>query len=259
PAAGGSESPRRAPPPRSAPDRRGSNLSPEPTAPTRPRRSSSQSRPMRTNRPRTPTLLSRSSRSRQTSPLIRSRTSSPWRRSRGTSPPTRARGCCRSRSQLRHVRAHGREGNSPDLRPAPDPLVQRLHHLAGALPEGPDEHRGPGARDRRPDRAHPRSLLDDLYRPRVEVRTGRLMDPIGEAAADQGQVGALNAKNELRGGGDVGDGVCKRYLVRNRLPRLLGRHLLTGNDHHRLDALRGIQAGRGERALIARADDEAPI
>ena len=140
--------PPRAAPRRFAPDHPGSNRGRARRAPTRPTRTTSPSRPTRTTRPRTPTRRSRSIRSRRTSPRTRSTGWSPWRRSRGMSPRTTGTGWRNPGSQLWDVRAHRREGNAPDLRPVPHPLIERLHHLASALPERPRGRARAG--DRRP-------------------------------------------------------------------------------------------------------------
>ena len=112
--------------------------------------------------------------------------------------------------------------------PVPHPLRELLHHAAGALPERPDEHRRPRARDRRPDCAHPRRLVNDLHRARIEVSPVGLVETIGKPPPDQGQVGALDAQHQLAGRRDVCDRVRERDLLRDRPPSLLGGHLFVG-------------------------------
>ncbi len=48
----------------------------------------------------------------------------------------------------------------------------------------------------------------------------RLVEAVGQAARDQRQVGALDAEDELRGGGDVGDRVGDRHVGGHRGARL---------------------------------------
>src|ERR671911_1603954 len=92
--------------------------------------------------------------------------------------------------QLGDVGTQRREGASVDLRPPVDAGPERLDDLPGALPEGPHQHAGAGARDRRADRAQLARLPDELDRARVEVRTSRLVNAIREPPLDQGQVRA---------------------------------------------------------------------
>ncbi len=89
----------------------------------------------------------------------------------------------------------------------------------------------------------------------------RLVETVGEAARDQGQVGALDAEHELRGGGHVRDRVADGHVRGHRGARLLGRHLVCRDHQHTLDAFGGIQAN-GAGPLVAvglRADDEASV
>ena len=59
----------------------------------------------------------------------------------------------RARSELAHVGPLGVEGRAHQLRPALDLPRQRARHRAGLLVEAPHQHRRPGARDRRAERA----------------------------------------------------------------------------------------------------------
>jgi hypothetical protein len=86
-----------------------------------------------------------------------------------------------------------------------------------------------------------------------------LVQPVGQSAADQGEVGALDPKYELRGGRDVGDRVGDANLLRDGVARVLGRNLLAGDHHHRLHALRRIESGRGDAAAILGTEDEAAV
>ena len=74
----------------------------------------------------------------------------------------------------------------------------------------------------------------------------RLVQAVGEAAGDQGQVGALDAEHELGRGGDVGDRVGDAERSAGSAARACGgRHLLVRDHEHRLDALRRLEAHRG--------------
>ena len=85
-----------------------------------------------------------------------------------------------------------------------------------------------------------------------------LVQAVGEAGADQGQVRALDAEHELGGGGDVGDRVLDRDLGRQGLAGLLGRHLLAGDDDDRLDALGRVEPGGGDDLAVAREQTTKP-
>ena len=51
---------------------------------------------------------------------------------------------------------------------------------------------------------------EQLHRALVEAAAGGLVQAVGEPAADQGEVGALEPEHELGRGGDVGDRVGDR-------------------------------------------------
>jgi hypothetical protein len=85
------------------------------------------------------------------------------------------------------------------------------------------------------------------------------VDAIAEPPGDQVKVGLLQAEDEERRGGDVGDRVGDRDLVRHRRTRGLGAHLLGRDDRHGLQSLRWVEAGRREATAVATADHEPAV
>ena len=73
---------------------------------------------------------------------------------------------------------------------------------------------GPAPEIVAPSAPSSRRLGDDSHRARVERLAVRLVEAVGEAAADQGQVGALDPERELGRGGDVVDRGAERDLGR---------------------------------------------
>jgi len=121
----------------------------------------------------------------------------------------------------------GAEGQAADLGPAGAAVLQRLSDVAGVLPGGPDEDGGSGAGDGGAEGAQLFGRVDQVHRARVKPAATLLVDAIGEAGSDQIEVGLLQAEDEARGGGDVGDGVGKRQLGGDGLASALGGDLLS--------------------------------
>src|SRR5215208_2697206 len=94
-------------------------------------------------------------------------------------------------SQLRHVRAQRGKPGAADLDVAVRALAERVHHLAGVLPEAPEQDAGAGTGDGCPNRADVVGLSQQLNGSRVDPGSTLLMQAVGKAAGDQGEVGSL--------------------------------------------------------------------
>src|SRR6185295_3202350 len=134
------------------------------------------------------------------------------------------------RLQLGDVGSEGTEGKAADLGPAPITTFQGFHDLSGVLPGAPYKDGRASAGDGGAEGAEVAGLVDQLHRARVELAAAILVDAVGEAGSDEVEVSGLQAKHEARGGRDVGDGIDKRELGRDRLAGALGRDLLS-RDH----------------------------
>src|SRR5215207_3589973 len=158
--------------------------------------------------------------------------------------------------ELAHVGAAGRERRSPDLAVGRFRL-QPLHQAARLLPVAPEQHRRPGAGDRRADRAQVLRAVDQLHGSRVQVAAARLVDQIAETAADQAEVVLRQPQHEQRGMAHVVNRLADRQLRGHRRARRRRWHLVVGDRQHALEAGRRVEPHRSLAG--ARADDEAAV
>src|SRR3954471_7031799 len=85
--------------------------------------------------------------------------------------------------------------------------AEALEEGAGLLPVAPEQHRRPGARDRRADRAQLARGAEQLHRAGIERGPARVMEAVGQAAGHEVEVAAREAQHEQRGVRGVVHGV----------------------------------------------------
>lgn len=167
---------------------------------------------------------------------------------------------CRGRVRLHQMDASGRGTGNLDV-PGNVRLRRRVGHFVSygqlTTPRQGQNARA-GARQENAQGACAQSRTKDVAHRGEHGLPGRLMQPVAGGDGQMLQISRGECPREQRDPPDIIHSVVPRYLARQELPGLLGRHRNTGNEYDGSEAVGYRHADRDPAALFPDDDLTSP-